>query len=81
LSGEVLFPIRSSLPGSAPFRKEYPLIVSSSTEKAGLFQRAISLRAKRHRLRFLKRINRSRVKAAAIPQESRIVRTQLVYQL
>jgi hypothetical protein len=48
------------------FRRDYPLIVSISTENARFFQRVVSPRAGRHRLGFLKCVNRSRVQAAAV---------------
>jgi len=45
------------------------LIARSSTEKARLFEPLGSLCAGRHRLRFLKRVNRSRVQAAAVTHQ------------
>jgi hypothetical protein len=56
----------SSLTGSAPFRKDYSLIVSSSTEKTRLFERLGPWGSGWHLPRFLKGINRSRVQAAAV---------------
>jgi hypothetical protein len=59
----------SSLARSAPFRKDYPLIVGSSTEKARLFERLGSWGSGRHLPGFLKGINRSRVQAAAVDRQ------------
>ena len=53
LSGTLLAS-RSSRTGSAPFRKDYSLIVSSSTEKGGLFERVSSWNSGRRLPRFSK---------------------------
>jgi hypothetical protein len=65
LSGELLLHQVITC-GAFPVSQRLPLIVRSSTENPRFFQRVVSPRAGRHRLGFLKRVNRSRVQAAAV---------------
>jgi hypothetical protein len=59
----------SSLARSAPFRKDYPLIVDSSTEKARFFECLGSRGSGRHLPRFRKGVDRSRVQAVAVDHQ------------
>ena len=69
LSGTLLAS-RSSRTGSAPFRKDYSLIVSSSTEKGGPFERVSSWDSGRRLPRFSKDQSILRAAAAVAQQIS-----------